>query len=118
MILMALFSLVLIVGMPYLMENSKLDLHVLSEKACSGMLISVSSGSRDPRGIRGDAEEKPSQLRRKSRYADSELRLCVVDGREDLSGRGKLKPRPGSRWSGKEKRVKTWDKHRSYTKCM
>lgn len=31
MILMALFSLVLIVGMPYLMENSKLEFHALSE---------------------------------------------------------------------------------------
>lgn len=115
---MALFSLVLIVGMPYLMENSKLEFHALSEKIRSCMLISVSSGPRDPRGIRGDAEEEPSQLRCKSRYADSELRLCVVDGRQDLFGRGKLKPRPGSRWSGKEKRVKTWDKHKSYTKSM
>lgn len=56
MILMALFSLVLIVGMPYLMDNSKLYGHTRALETI--ITLTPNSGPRNQGRIRRDAEEE------------------------------------------------------------
>ncbi|KAK7609467.1 hypothetical protein JOL62DRAFT_578682 [Phyllosticta paracitricarpa] len=70
MILMGLFSLGLIVGMPY----------IYTAPADSPRLR---SGRRNPRRIRRNAKEEPPRLRRQSRRPAAKLRPGLLPGRQD-----------------------------------
>lgn len=76
MILMGLFSVAMIFGMPYLMENSKST----SKSQIDFITLILCSGRRDQGRVSRDAKKQPSDWIRGRCCFHSELRLSILDG--------------------------------------